>query len=105
VNISFRLVRKVVVDHVERSTMSRPRAAMSVATRTRIVPFLKAERAFSLAPCDLSPWIASTRTPERLQDPLHAVRAVPRPCEHEAFLISSSARSAFRSSALEVFST
>jgi len=68
--------------------MSRPRAAMSVATRTRIVPFLKAESARSLAPCDLSPWIASTRTPARLK--VRSTRSAP--CRvrvnTRAFLIS-----------------
>ena len=85
--------------------MSSPLAAMSVATRTRIVPFLKAERARSLAPCDLSPWIASTRTPARLR--VRSTRSAP--CRvrvnTRAFLISSPSRSVFSRSALDDFST
>ena len=37
---------------------SMPRAAMSVATSTRVVPCLKLASARSRAFCDLLPWIA-----------------------------------------------
>ena len=43
--------------------MSMPRAAMSVATSTRILPALKSASARSRALCDLLPWIAAAPMP------------------------------------------
>ena len=48
-----------------RSSMSIPRAAMSVATSTRVLPFLKLVSAAWRAFCDLFPWIASAGIPRR----------------------------------------
>lgn len=43
-----------------------PRAATSVATRTRTLPFLKSSSARLRCPCDLSPWMASAVNPSIL---------------------------------------
>jgi hypothetical protein len=43
--------------------MSRPRAAISVATSTRILPALKSASAHVRAPCDLLPCIATAFSP------------------------------------------
>jgi len=62
VDVAFRLVREVEVDHVRQVDDVEAPAAMSVATSTLVTPRLKLESAFSRAFCDLLPWIASART-------------------------------------------
>ncbi len=53
-----------------------PRAAMSVATRARHLPALKAARARSRWPWDLSPWMAAAVTPTASR--CLATRSAPR---------------------------
>lgn len=62
--------------------MSRPRAAMSVATRTRSFPSLNFRRLSCRAVWDLLPWMAAAATPAG-QVPGHFVRPVLGPGEHQ----------------------
>jgi hypothetical protein len=64
--------------------MSMPRAAMSVATSTWILPCLKSSSARVRAPCDLLPWIAAQRQAVARQALGQAVGAVLGAGEHQA---------------------
>ncbi len=58
------------------SSMSMPRAAMSVATSTRILPARKASSARWRAFCDLLPWMASDSMPFLARCSAHLVGAM-----------------------------
>jgi len=76
VDIGLRFLRNVEVDHQGDSLHIDARAAMSVATNTRVRPVRKSSSARCRAPWDLFPWMAVALMPSRPKVVREAVGAV-----------------------------